>query len=142
MGDKKIKCMYFDTCGNYIIYGDRGRKPKRCKDCQKNHSKKLRRDAYRKKVKEKVKIAKCKFKLVDGSICGMSIPYVTNIPTNCPKHARKARLDWMRKYYTGDKIVKCKGCNRPIKYETKKPSLCIICKTQERIKKKINNNGK
>lgn len=137
----RYKCANFDECDNYVTYNGRGRKPNRCQVCQLNHSKRLRRDAYRKKVKEVVKIAKCAYKMSDGNGCNVSIPYVTNRPIHCPKHARKARLDWMRKYYTGEKVVNCEGCGRHIKYETKKPVLCIVCRTKERINKKRNQMG-
>lgn len=131
--DNRYKCENFDECGNYIIYNGRGRKSKRCKECQQEYSKKLRRDAYRKKVKDNVKIANCQFIISDDVKCDLSIPYVTRKPRFCPKHARKVRLDWMRKYYTGDKVVKCENCGRPIKYETKKPELCSICRAREKI---------
>jgi len=137
----RYKCANFNECDNYVTYNGRGRKPKRCQSCQLNHSKKLRRDAYRKKVKEVVKIAKCTYPTSDGNECSVSIPYVTNKPRHCPKHARKARLDWMRKYYTGDKVVNCEDCGRYIKYETKKPVLCIVCRTRDRIKKKRDQVG-
>lgn len=138
---EKYKCINFDTCSNWVEYKSRGRKPKRCRSCQLEYSKKLRRNAYRKKVKDKVKIAKCSYRLSNGGICGMPIPYVTNKPQHCPKHARQARLDWMRRYYTGDKIVRCEVCNSPIRYETKKPVLCTLCKARERLQKKRVENG-
>lgn len=133
---EEYKCINFDECGNIISYNERGRKPIRCKDCQDLYSKKLRRDAYRRKVKDRVKITKCGYKNKDGHVCGMSIPYVTNKPQYCPKHARKARLDWMRHYYTGDKVVYCQVCKRPIEYETKKPDLCTSCRNRQKINEK------
>ena len=132
----RSKCINFDMCNNHFTYKGRGRKPNRCQSCQLNHSKKLRRDAYRKKVKEVVKIAKCTYPMPDGRECGVSIPYMTNRPRHCPKHARKVRLDWMRKYYTGEKVVNCENCKHPIKYETKKPVLCMVCRAKERIRRK------
>jgi len=137
----RYKCANFDLCDNHVTYKGRGRKPKRCQSCQLNHSKKLRRDAYRNKVKEVVKIAECAYKMPNGDHCNISIPYVTNKPRHCPKHARKARLDWMRKYYTGEKVVYCEKCNRPIQYETKKPELCIMCRARDRIQRKRNQIG-
>ena len=130
----EYKCI---NCDNIILYNERGRKPTRCKICQELYSKKLRRDTYRTKVKDRVKITKCKYKINKNLICDLKIPYVTNKPKYCPKHTRKARLEWMRKYYTGKKIVYCSICKRPIKYETKKPNLCPLCRCKQRIKSKV-----
>jgi len=130
----EYKCI---NCENIILYNGRGRKPIRCKICQELYSKKLRRDSYRAKVKDKVKITKCKYKINKNISCDIIIPYVTNKPKYCPKHTRIARLEWMRKYYTGNKIAYCSICKRPIKYETKKPNLCPLCRCRQRIKGKV-----
>ena len=92
----EYKCI---NCENVILYKERGRKPIRCIVCQELYSKKLRRDSYRKKVKDKVKITKCKYKINKDLVCDFKIPYVTNKPKYCPKHARKARIEWMKEYY-------------------------------------------
>jgi len=131
-------CINYEECNNKIIYNGRGRKPERCKKCQDLYSKKLRRDAYREKVKDNVKITKCQYK-IKSDICGLIIPYVTNKPQYCPKHARKARLEWIRHYYTEEKIVHCKKCNLTIRYETKKPELCSLCRDREKINERRSN---
>lgn len=131
--DEIYNCENFSQCGNTISYNGRGRKSSRCKECQLNYSKKLRRDAYRKKVKDNVKIARCKYEDLNGKECEISIPYITRKPHYCPKHARKIRIDWMKRYYTRVKEVKCEKCGRPIKYETKRPELCSICRAREKI---------
>lgn len=136
------KCINYEECNNMISCNERGRKPIRCKKCQELYSKKLRRDAYRQKVKNKVKITKCIYEFDDNSFCDSQIPYVTNKPKYCPKHARKIRLAWLRKYYTGKKIVYCSNCNRPIQYETKKPDLCLVCRSKQRIRDKIEKISK
>jgi len=120
-----------------ISYNGLGRKPVRCKKCQELYSKKIRRDAYRKKVKDKVKTTKCTYKLKDNSFCDFQTSYITNKPKYCPKHVRIIRLEWIRKHYINKKIKYCNNCNRPIQYETKKPDLCLFCRSRQKIKTNI-----
>jgi hypothetical protein len=129
----EYNCINNEECGNKLTYNGRGRKSTRCKKCQELYSKKLRRDAYRKKVKNNVKITKCQYKVNKENICESIIPYVTKKPKYCIKHARKIRLEWMRCYYINDKITHCKKCGITIRYETKRPEFCSLCRDREKI---------
>jgi hypothetical protein len=133
---EEYKCINYNKCLNTIVYDGRGRKPKRCKECQKLYSKKLRRDAYRYKVKDKIKVTKCTYNIGNGIVCNLIVPYITNKPQYCIKHARKIRLNWMIRHYRREKVVSCIICGSPIKYETKKPKLCLSCRKRQIIKEK------
>lgn len=134
---KEYKCLNYDECENIITYLGYGRKPLRCNSCQKTYSTKLRRNSYREKVKDKVKITKCNYK---G--CDTKIPFVTNKPKYCPKHARKSRIEWLKQYYTSEKVTNCSVCNTLIKYETKRPNTCLLCKYREKIENRLKDLNK
>ena len=130
---EEYKCINYNDCKNMISYIGYGRKPLRCNSCQKSYSMKLRRNSYREKVKNKVKVTNCNYKN-----CDIKIPFITNKPKYCPKHARKSRVEWLKQYYTSKKVTYCSLCNTPIKYETKKPNTCLLCKCREKIENRLN----
>ena len=134
---EEYKCFNYDKCGIMIVYSGHGRKPTRCKQCQELYSKELRRNTYKEKNSGNIKITKCNYVINNNHVCDNSISYTTNKPKYCFKHAKKVRLEWLKKYYTNNKIVYCPICNRPIQYETKKPDLCTLCRSRQKLKEKI-----